>query len=57
MTTTMEQTTVTLKKRKPKQYENEFEKNLMVDNLRAAVEIFGKNQLREGFKSKRQNAI
>lgn len=53
MTTTMEQTVVASRLRKPKQYKSEFEKRLMVDNLRAAVEIFGKDQLRAGFKSRR----
>ena len=53
MTATMGETTITQKPRKPKQYANEFEKRLMVDNLRAAVEIYGKDHLREGFKSRK----
>lgn len=57
MTTTMEQTVVASNLRKPKQYKSEFEKRLMVDNLRAAVEIFGKDQLRAGFNCRRAQSV
>jgi hypothetical protein len=57
MTTSMEQTTVVPKPRKLKQYKSEFEKKLMVDNLRSAVEIYGKDRLREGFKSRKRQHV
>jgi hypothetical protein len=50
---TTEQTIVAPKNRKLKQYTNELEKNLMVDNLRVAVDIYGKDRLREGFNSRK----
>ncbi|MBC8287593.1 MAG: hypothetical protein H8E42_08980 [Nitrospinae bacterium] len=40
--------------RLPKQYDTEFEKKLMVDNLRLAVEIYGKDHLRKQFKSRKK---
>ena len=52
MSTTVEQPVIAPRLRKPKQYTSEFEKNLMIDNLRAAVRIFGKDHLRRGFKAK-----
>ena len=54
MTTTMEHPAVATKPRKAKQYASEFEKNLMVDNLRAAVEIYGKDRIRKEFKSRKR---
>jgi hypothetical protein len=56
MTTATEYPVVDTKTRKPKQYESEFEKNLMVDNLRAAVEIYGKDRLRKEFKSRKRQS-
>lgn len=56
MTTTMEHPAVATKPRKAKQYASEFEKNLMVDNLRAAVEIYGKDRLRKEFKSRKRQS-
>ena len=58
MTTSMDQTTLTQRDRKPKQYTNDFEKQLMVENLKTAVEMYGKKRLREGFRAaKRNNAF
>ena len=37
MTTSMDQTTLTQRDRKPKQYTNDFEKQLMVEKLKTAV--------------------
>ncbi len=54
MTTTMEQTTIAQKPGKPKQYNSELEKKLMVDNLRSAVEIYGKDHMRKKFKSRKR---
>lgn len=54
----MEQTTLVSRTRKPKQYASEFEKKLMIDNLRAAVGIYGKDRIRQGFIfRKRQSAF
>jgi hypothetical protein len=53
MTTTLEQTIVIKKPGKPKMYESAFEKKLMIDNLRTAVEIYGKDLLRKRFKSQK----
>ena len=38
----------------PRRYDTEMEKRLMVDNLRLAVEIYGKDQLRKQFKSRKK---
>lgn len=54
MSTTLGQTAVIQKPEKGKQYTCEFEKQLMVDNLRVAVEIYGKDRLREGFKIRKK---
>jgi hypothetical protein len=54
MTTATEYPVVATKPRKAKQYASEFEKNLMVDNLRAAVEIYGKDRIRKEFKSRKR---
>jgi hypothetical protein len=45
-------TTETLKA--GRQYDSELEKRLMVQNLRTAVEIYGKDRLREQFKSRKK---
>lgn len=37
-----------------KRYDSELEKQLMVQNLRAAVEIYGKDQLRKQFKRRKK---
>jgi len=37
-----------------RQYESELEKRLLVQNLRAAVEIYGKDRLRKQFKSRKK---
>lgn len=44
------QTIKPVAERNLKQYENNFEKELMVFNLRTAVEIFGKDYMRKHFK-------
>ncbi len=36
---------------KTKQYTNEVEKKLLVDNIRLAVEVYGKDFLRKHFKT------
>ena len=54
MSVILKQNPAIRKSAKPKLYKNEMEKQLMVDNLRAAVEIFGKDQLRKGFLKKRK---
>jgi hypothetical protein len=57
MRTSIDQTVVVQKFEKLKPYGSEFEKKLRVDNLRWAVEIYGKDRLRKGFNiRKRQNA-
>jgi len=53
MSTTLGQA-AELKPGKGKQYTCEFEKQLMVDNLRVAVEIYGKDRLRKGFKIRKK---
>lgn len=48
-----------LNKENPKKFQKNFEKELMVFNLRTAVEIFGKDYMRrhfKGIKSKSQYA-
>jgi hypothetical protein len=37
-----------------RQYDSELEKRLMVQNFRAAVEIYGKDRLRKQFKSRKK---
>ena len=54
MSVILKQNPAIRKSAKPKLYKNEMEKQLMVDNLRAAIEIFGKDQLRKGFLKKRK---
>lgn len=44
------------KSRKPKLYANAAEKELIVENLRTAVQYFGKDYLRKHFKSSRRIA-
>ncbi|MBC8283881.1 MAG: hypothetical protein H8E32_08720 [Nitrospinae bacterium] len=50
MSTSIGQAAFARKPKKNKLYASEFEKQLMVDNLRSAVEIYGKDWLRDGFK-------
>jgi hypothetical protein len=45
------------KPKKCKQYGSDLEKKLMVDNLRSAVEIFGKDCLREGFNARKKQIL
>ncbi len=40
--------------KRERQYGSELEKRLMVQNLRAAVEIYGKDRLRKQFKSRKK---
>jgi hypothetical protein len=40
-----------------RQYDSELEKRLMVQNLRAAVEIYGKDRLRKQFKSRKKVSL
>ncbi len=52
MSTTLDQIAGAKKTKKSKQYGTELEKKLLVDNLRVAVEIYGKDRLRKEFKIK-----
>jgi hypothetical protein len=40
--------------KRERQYDSELEKRLMVQNLRSAVEIYGKDRLRKQFKSRKK---
>ena len=51
MSTTLHQVNSTPKRKSEKRYDSEFEKHLMVENLKMAVEIYGKDKLRDWFKS------
>jgi hypothetical protein len=53
MLTTLEQTTVAPKSATAKRYSSKFEKQLMIENLRSAVEIYGREWLRKAFKAKK----
>ncbi len=54
MSTIMERTPVVQRARTPKRYSSELEKKLMIENLRLAVKIYGKDRLRKGFKERKQ---
>lgn len=41
---------------KPRAYGSEMEKQLMIDNLKVAVEIYGKDRLREVFKFRKNSS-
>ena len=53
MLTTLEQTAVAPKPATAKRYSSKFEKQLMIENLRSAVEIYGREWLRKAFKAKK----
>ncbi len=57
MDTTMNHTISSQKPKKFKQYGSDLEKKLMVDNLRSAVEIYGKDLLRKGFKARKKQIL
>lgn len=54
MQTIMEQVSVDQTLRIRRNYSSEWEKKLMVDNLRLAVEYFGKDHLRKEFKNRKK---
>jgi hypothetical protein len=45
------------KLKRPKQHGNELEKKLMIDNLKLAVEYYGKDYMRKIFKIRKHTII